>query len=119
MPISIAESETTGPAINFAAITTASSGDQTIIAAVTGKAIVVLNYVLNNSAATAQTVTWKSGSTAISGAITSPASSLQSSYSVGVSGGPYPVLATNAGEALVLTLSASTQVSGHLAYYVV
>lgn len=83
------------------------SGDNTIINAVTGKKIVVMNYFF--TVASSVVATWKRGSTAISGPMT---------LTVGASpGGSESVLSTNAGEALILNLSSGVQASGHLTYY--
>jgi hypothetical protein len=114
MPTSRLERERT----QFAAISTSSSGDNTIVAAVTGQKIKVLNYVVTNSVATAQAVTWKSGaSTSLSGAMGLP-SSIGGGIAMAGTGGEVPSLATAAGQALVLNLSAATAVAGHIAYIV-
>lgn len=93
----------------YADIDVASAGDNTIVAAVTGKKIRVLQYALVVSAAT--TVIWKSGTTAITGDMSFAANGgISSSFS------PSGLFETAAGEALVLYLSASNPVSGHLVY---
>jgi hypothetical protein len=99
-----------------AAVSTSSSGDNTIAAAVAGKRIVLVSYVVINNAATAQNVTWKSGaSTSMSGSMALPSSI---GGSVGIAGADQqPLLVTAAGDALVLNLSAATAVSGHCAFY--
>lgn len=108
MPNPVLQEET--QATTGAVINTASSGDQTIVAAVPGKQIVVTNYVLVNT--TAQSLTWKSGSTALSGPMALGA------LATLVVDNDAPVLVCNVGEALVLNLGAATQVSGHLTYFV-
>lgn len=98
-----------------AVINVATATDHTIVAAVTGKKIRVLSYVIVAAAAVA--VTWKSGSTARSGAMSFAANSGIVVSPAAPSGGSW--FETAAGEALVLTLSGAQQVSGHLTYQVV
>jgi len=90
-----------------ASIDQATSGDRTIVAAVAGKQIVVLNYLMTT---TTNTVIWKSGSTVISGAI-------DESHSV--RDPDAGLIETAPGEALVLNLSSTAQVSGYLTYVLV
>ena len=102
----------------YAAISAASSGDNEIVAAVTGRKIRVQNYTIV-SAGTVN-VTWKSGSTAISGAMPFVANGSLSP----AAGGPNAngidgVLETAGGEALVLNLSGAVGIRGHLRYEVV
>jgi len=93
----------------YADIDVASAGDNTIVAAVTGKKIRVLQYALVVSAAT--TVIWKSGTTPITGDMPFAANGgISSPFS------PSGLFETSAGEALVLNLSAGNPVSGHLVY---
>ena len=93
----------------YAKIDVASAGDNTIVAAVTGKKIRVLQYALVVAAET--TVIWKSGTTAITGDMTFAANGgISTPFS------PIGLFETAAGEALVLNLSASNPVSGHLVY---
>jgi hypothetical protein len=93
----------------FAKIDAASSGSNTIIAAVTGKKIRVLSYDLVCASAVA--VTWRSNATALSGA-----------KSFAANGGQVKNLSelghleTVAGEALNLNLGTAVQVSGELTY---
>lgn len=92
----------------FATITTAGTSD-TIVAAISGKRIRVLNYVL--LATSASTATWKSNTTAISGVLP-----------VGAYGGavgpfsPAGHFQTAIGEALKLDQGSSANVQGHLTY---
>jgi hypothetical protein len=95
-------------------ISTSSSGDLTVAAAVQDKRIVVLSYVVINSVATAQNVTWKSGSTALSGAIGLP-SSIGGGIAI-ASQDPCPVLATAKSQALILTVGAATAIAGHVSF---
>lgn len=92
-----------------AAINASASGDNQIVAAVTGFKIVVLSYVL--VAAGTVTATWKSGaSTSLSGAMPLVANS-------GVSAnGAYGVVQSAASEALNLDLSTNVAVTGHVTY---
>lgn len=89
-----------------------------VVAAVTGKRIRVVTYVLVASGA--GTVTWRSATTALSGAMTV-------ATGTPISAAPLPEglagqkghLETATGEALNLLISGSIQVSGHLVYEVV
>ena len=97
----------------FAIINAASSGDNTVVAAVTGKKIRVLQYTFVCAAAT--DTTWKSGTgtgaVALSGTMSIAANSgLVSPFS------PVGLFETAAGSALNLYLSAANQTSGTLVY---
>lgn len=94
---------------------TASTGE--IVAAVTGRKIRVLGYML--VAAGSVVATWKSGSTAISGAMSMVVGVPVPAPLGGTSLDPMPHFITNAGEALNLTLSGAVQVSGHITYDVI
>ena len=96
--------------IQYATLTQGGAGDITAVAAVTGKPIKLLSYQITMSLA--GTATWKSGSSAISGAMYIPTNGALSA--VGAVGAP--LLETVAGEALVLT-SATGIATGHIAYY--
>jgi len=94
----------------FAKIDFASSGDNTIVAAVGGKKIRVLQYLF--IVVVAQTITWKSGaSTALSGVMSVDALSGVNSPHC-----PLGLIETAVGEALVLNAGGSNQTSGHLVY---
>jgi predicted secreted protein len=97
--------------VRRAAIDTAASGDQTVVAAITGKRITVVAYTLVVTNATSLP-RWKSGANNISGAM---AVATNGSVSASSSAG---VLATNPGEALILNNATATQLSGHLTYTV-
>lgn len=101
--------------MKFAAINASASGSNAIVAAVTGKRIRVVSYVI--VAAGAVTATWQSASTALSGPM-SLASSGGASASVGIlaPGGAYGLFQTEAGEALNLSLGGAVTVAGHLCY---
>lgn len=90
-------------------------GDNTLIAAVTGKKIVVLAFFLHNSGAGAQIVKLKSGAaTDLTGPINLPTGgvlhpTLTDNWEVAP-------LRTAASDALVVTCSAATQISGYISY---
>ncbi len=88
-----------------AVIDEVTTGDKTIVTGVATKRIVVVNLVM--TVASGQTVIWKSGTTALSGAI-------DSSYTAGDAHAG--LLETLQGEALILNLSAASAVDGHLTY---
>lgn len=95
----------------YAVINAATSGaGNTIVAAVAGKQIRVVGYVLN--ALTAVTAQWHSNTTALSGPIALGATgtlTCENDYQDGH-------METVAGEALKLTLGGAVQVSGHIVY---
>jgi hypothetical protein len=90
-------------------VTVSASGDNPVVAAVTGKKIRVKSFQLVNGANTANSVKWRSGTADISGVATAPAAF-----------GPFGVvppsdpkaflMETVAGQALNLNLSAATAV---------
>ena len=88
-----------------AVINEATAASNEIVAAVSGKRIVVTNVVL--AVASGGTVTWQSGSTAISGPISA-------SYTAGDAYGG--LFETAIGEALNLLGATADQISGHLTY---
>lgn len=88
--------------------------DNTVVSAVAARRIVVLSYTIINNVATAQTVTWKTNATAISG----PMNMSVAGVPITATGDRMsPVLMTNPGEALNLALTAATQVGGHITWY--
>lgn len=97
----------------FAVVSAADSGDNTLVAAVTGKQIKVHNIVL--IVPSAVSIYFKSGSTAIGGNSSTP-------LAIGANGGFAPGEAklghftTAAGEALVLNLSSAVSVGGWIVY---
>lgn len=102
-----------GQTILFANIDTATSGDQTIVAADGTKKVKLLSYALVASGTVA--VRWKSASTNKSGAMSLIANT-------GISFGPTSpgqghTLETAVNEALILNLSTNVQVSGHISYF--
>lgn len=100
-----------GP-IKFAAITNAAaSGDTTLVAAVTGKRYIVVNYAI--VATGAVSVKFKDGaSTDLTGAM-----ALAANGGVSFATDPTsPAFQTSVGNALVINASGAVQVSGHIAY---
>lgn len=97
--------------VKYAAIAASINGNNTVVAAVTGKRILVLAY--NLVAAGAVNAKWRSGAaTDISGLKTLAAAGSQLTYPENQHGW----VRTVAGEALVLNLSSGTVVGGELTY---
>jgi len=95
----------------FAVISENTIGDQEVLAAVPGRKIRVLHYTL--VAAAAVTVIWKSGSVAISGSMPRGADAgMAPTCEVGL-------FETAPGANLVLNLSGSVAVGGHLTYVLI
>lgn len=97
--------------LQTAPINVATAGDATIVPAVAGKRIKVVGYVL--VAGGSVSVTWKSNATPLSGPLSLAANGGVSAHAAP----PGFVLRTNRGEGLVLNLSGSVQVGGHITYY--
>lgn len=99
--------------VKFAAISAASSGDNSIVAAVASQKVTVLAYAF--VASSAVTITWKSdvggSATALSGAMAIAANS-----GVSVPYSPTGYFQTASGKALNLNLSGAIQVSGYVVY---
>lgn len=91
--------------VKYASISTSASGDTTVVAAVTGKRIKVIDYVLTR--ASAVNMKWRSGTTDITGLL----------YN-GAAPGFNPVghFRTAVGELLAINLSAAVGVGGHITY---
>jgi hypothetical protein len=103
-----------GRTILFASISAASSGNNTIISAVTSKKITVLGYVLvADGAVTAQ---WQDGAsgTALSGAMSFAANGGVSAHLGGI-----PMMQGSTATLLNLNLGGAVGVRGHIAYYTV
>lgn len=101
--------------MKFVVINASLAGDNTIVAAILGRKIRVVNYTLISAGAV--TVTWKSGTTAISGPMPLAANGgMAPSSSVLTPSGLIGVFETNANEALVLNLGGAVAVGGHLTY---
>ena len=101
---------TTGVTPKFAAISAASAGDNTIVAAVAGKRLRVVKYTIVTSGGVSAKFRTASGGD-LSGAMALAANS-------GIGGAYCPVglLETLAGDGLVLNLSSAVPVAGHLTY---
>lgn len=97
----------------FAPISATAAGANTVVAADPLRRIKVTQYTLVASAD--NTVTWKSAATALSGGMSIIASGgIASPCSTPAQGALFQ---TEVGEALVLSLSAATPVTGHLSYF--
>src|SRR5207244_12337938 len=85
------------------------SGDNAVVAAVSGKRIRVISYALANQAATANSVKFRSAANDKTSLKTLPANTTPAfiMYAGGVNA---PAFETNAGEALNINLSASTAI---------
>ena len=106
-------SESIAPA-KYAVIDHAGSGDNTLVAAVAGKKIRVLSYVLVSAGAVTARFESAASGTALSGQMTLAASTVVSA--------PYNKLGhfeTIAGELLNLELGGAVSVDGHLVYQLV
>lgn len=90
-----------------AVVSAASSGDNTLVAAVTGKSLRIFKLVLVFAADV--DVIFKSGSTALTGTI-----SMKAGGSIVLDFDICPWFVTGAGEAFVMNLSGAQQVSGNL-----
>jgi hypothetical protein len=96
--------------VKFAKIDTAASGDTALVAAVAGSKLTVIGFFLTSTSALS--ITFKSGSTALSGAM-----AVAALGTLAVAGSPSaPLFQAAAGSALNINLSGSTQVSGSIAY---
>jgi hypothetical protein len=98
--------------VAFAVISCAAIADNQIVAANATRKIRVLAYHLHSTSA--NILTWKSATTAKSGAMALPANGqLQPSYC------PFGLFETAVNQALNLACSAATQVSGAITYVLV
>lgn len=93
----------------FASVSVASSGDNSVVAAVTSKKIRVLAYVLVADAAVA--VKWRNGSTDVSGAM-----SFASNGGASAPFNPVGWFETSVTTALQLNLGSAVGVRGHITY---
>lgn len=104
--------------IGYAVINVSTLGANTIVTAIAGASIEVIQYTL--VAPTNNIVTWKSASTALSGPMEFSTGERVTSVAGASSYQTINFLfSTAVGEALVLTLGSAAQVSGHLTYRVV
>lgn len=97
----------------FAVIDAASSGDNTIVAAISGQKIRVLSYTLLCNAATLVRFESGAGGTALTGQM-----SFDATGGVSVPFSPVGHFETASGSLLNLELSAANQVSGHITYMI-
>lgn len=106
--------ELLGRQVKFARINLALLGDTTVVAAVPGKKIQVLSYMVTTTAANAAVrLQFKSGAVTVLGEV----EDIDGAYPVPMAGSILgPLFETAAGEALVLNLSAIKVVKGHLSY---
>lgn len=95
----------------FAVINVSSSGDNTIVSAVTSKVIVVLSYVIVADGAVAAKFLNNTAGTAVTGAM-----SLAANGGVAAPFSPAGHFVSGSGQPLVLNLSAAVGVRGHLTY---
>jgi hypothetical protein len=107
-------SGTTAVTPQFAAISSSTAGDNTLVAAVAGKTIRVLKYTVMASSAVAVKFGDGIGTNPITGAMPVAANS-------GIGGAYCPIghFQTSAGNALVMNLSTAVPVAGHLTYILV
>lgn len=98
-----------------ASFSSAASGDVTAVAAVTGSPIKVWRIVLANAVATAQALTFKDGSTALTGAISLP-SAVGGALVLDAGSNSNPLFTVSAGNAFVVNESAATSVTGFVQY---
>lgn len=98
--------------IKFAPISAASSGDNTLVAAVAGKKIRVIFYTMIAAAAVDVRFESGAGGTALTGVMNLPAAGNGAAPSCGI----YGCFETAAGALLNLELSGAVSVGGHLTY---
>ena len=95
--------------VKFASFSDATNDRNEVVAAVSGQKIRVLGYSLN-AAGGANTVTWETATTALSGAM-----DLANNATIEIDS-DYGLLETVAGEALNISMTAATLVVGHVTY---
>jgi len=98
--------------VKFASFSDATGDRNVVVAAVSGKKIRVLGYSLN-AAGGANTVTWESATTALSGAM-----DMADQATIEIDS-DYGLLETVAGAALNLSMSDATLVAGHVTYVLI
>lgn len=96
-----------------AAIGISATGE--IIPAVAGKRILVFAYVITNSVATAQSIQFTSGGTALSG-VTGVPSTIGGGLAISSGGDVLALLVGTAHGNLAITLGNATAVGGHIAF---
>lgn len=97
--------------VKYAAIDAATSGDNTLVAAVTGKKIRVLSYILVSAGTVTARFESGAGGTALSGQMTM---AVNTGVSAAFNEGGW--FETAAGSLLNLELSGAVSVDGHLSY---
>jgi hypothetical protein len=102
-------------AVKRAAVSTAALGDNTLVAAVTGKRIKVLALVLCAAAAVDVRLESGAGGTALTGVMSLAAGDLRLVWPLAVPG--YHWVETAAGALLNMELGGAVQVSGCIVYY--
>jgi hypothetical protein len=102
-------------AVKRAAVSTAALGDNTLVAAVTGKRIKVLALVLCAAAAVDVRLESGAGGTALTGVMSLTAGDLRLVWPLAVPG--YHWVETAAGALLNMELGGAVQVSGCIVYY--
>lgn len=88
---------------------------QTLVPAVAGKRIVVFGYTLVNGVATGQAVQFKSGTNNLTGAM-QLVNAVGGITAVDSGSDTVAVFFTDVGAALSMSMSAATQVGGHVAF---
>lgn len=97
--------------VKYAPIAATASGNATVVPAVAGKKVRVLEYALVTSAAAAVKFTDAAGGAGLTGVLT-----LGANGGIGAAFCPVGLFETSAGNALVLNVGATATVGGHLAY---
>lgn len=96
-------------AVKYALFTNATAADNEVVAAVTGKRIILVGYTLVSTGT--NILTWKSDTSALSGPMAVAANAI-----IVVPETARGLMTTVAGEALNLAMGSATQVSGHIVY---
>ncbi len=101
-------------AVAYAFLNPATSGDNSLVAAVSGRRIRLLSYVISNQVGTANSVKFRSAANE-----KSSLKVLTGNQVIAYNGGVFaPILETNIGEALQINLSAATGIGCDIAYQV-
>lgn len=98
-----------------ASFSSAAGGDVTAIAGVTGSPMKIWRVVLANGVATAQALTFKDGSTALTGAISLP-SAVGGALVLDAGAGNSPLFYISVGNAFTITEAAASSVTGFIQY---
>ena len=96
------------------AISTASSGDTTLVAGIAGRRTRVTHFTAIG--ASAVNIKFKRGSTDLTGAMVATAPGIISPFAVGAMEDSGELFTTEHGEDLIINLSGNVQVSGFLVY---